>query len=361
MNDVLVTKRANLSHGIRRTATVCLLTAMALGMSACSSTGIKMPWSDAQLEESGKAATSSDDSVLTSVNAQSISLISTNLLDAIAQYPSLSPQLATVQVTPGDNIFEQRILLDMEEQGYKLEESNAGPNQLTAEIRPALEPDAPLYVVSIGDISAERHYTQIDGTAVPVSEMVIRGGEQRTIVPNDEDVFGKEYDGISDVVFQSTPDLNLETLFSDNSESDTQKSEAAPSPLIKQNIYETLQSNYAGLLDEYEEIDRQVLVFPNDSLRLGDTNKQVIEEYVSKMNPETDVISVIGCSHGNTEINNGNSLLALGRANRVKEAFLFSGVEHTDVLEEGCWAPTTFDQVMPNRGVVLTLKRRKDS
>lgn len=130
---------------------------------------------------------------------------------------------------------------------------------------------------------------------------------------------------------------------------------------VKPNFYDTLVSHYDDVFTDYEDVDQSILVFPNDSLRLGDDNKLIIEQYVEAMNPETDLMSVIGCSHGNTEINNGNSLLALGRANRVKEALLFSGLEHDKILEEGCWASETFDDVMPRRGVVLTLKRRVNS
>jgi len=115
------------------------------------------------------------------------------------------------------------------------------------------------------------------------------------------------------------------------------------------------------VFDDYEDVEQSVLIFPNDSLRLGDSNKQIIDQYVSSMNPETDVLSVIGCSIGATEIKNGNSLLALGRANRVKEAFLFSGLEHDLILEEGCWAPEAFNEALPHRGVIVTLKRQKPS
>lgn len=140
------------------------------------------------------------------------------------------------------------------------------------------------------------------------------------------------------------------------------EAESSPQPrnAVKANFYETLESNYADVFEEYEDMDQSILVFPNDSLRLGDANKLIIEQYVEAMNPETDLMSVIGCSHGNTNVSNGNSLLALGRANRVKEALLFSGLEHDSILEEGCWASETFDDVMPRRGVVLTLKRRKN-
>ena len=100
-------------------------------------------------------------------------------------------------------------------------------------------------------------------------------------------------------------------------------------------------------------------MFPNDSLRLGERNKETIARYVSELDPATDVLSVIGCSHGNTRIDNGNELLAIGRANRVKEAFLFAGIDHEQVLEESCWAGESFEK-MPRRGVVLTLKRRRE-
>ena len=123
---------------------------------------------------------------------------------------------------------------------------------------------------------------------------------------------------------------------------------------------ENLESNYVDVFTGYEDLEQSILVFPNDSLSLGDTNKLIIEQYVEMMDPATDILSVIGCSHGQTDINNGNSVLALGRAHRVKEALLFSGVEHDQVLDEGCWAPEAFD-AMPNRGVVLTLKRRVNS
>ena len=133
------------------------------------------------------------------------------------------------------------------------------------------------------------------------------------------------------------------------------------SDVRKQNLFDIGESNYGGVFEEYEDVSSAVLIFPNDSLRLGGSNKAIIEQYVSKMDPSTDVLSVIGCSLGPSKINNGNSLLAIGRANRVKEAFLFSGLEHDQVLEEGCWSPESVQMNLPARGVVVTLKRQKKS
>jgi len=164
------------------------------------------------------------------------------------------------------------------------------------------------------------------------------------------------------VVFETDEPVEISDIFTPASEKMLANIEGAERPaIIKRNIYDTLTSNFSDFYQDYEEVERRVLIFPNDSLRLGDTNKQIIEQYVEMMDTSTDVLSVIGCSHGSTNIRNGNSLLALGRANRVKEAFLFSGVEHDAVLEEGCWAPQPFEGDLPDRGVVVTLKRRKSS
>ena len=92
-------------------------------------------------------------------------------------------------------------------------------------------------------------------------------------------------------------------------------------------------------------------------MRIGNVNKDLITSYAKAMR-ETDVISVVGCSHGKTDLKNGNQVLALGRAHRVKEALILAGVMHHQILDEGCWASEDFDSVMPARGVLMTLKRR---
>jgi len=100
-----------------------------------------------------------------------------------------------------------------------------------------------------------------------------------------------------------------------------------------------------------------VLVFPNDSLRLGAANKSYIVNLAKTFDPETEIFSVIGCSHGKSAIENGNEILANGRANRVKEALMLAGVGEQYIYDEGCWAPQVFDDVMPRRGVLLTRKQ----
>ena len=356
MNIVVRLIAARLSLDVKRSGITGVLAAMALTLSACSSIGSKVP----QTDRESAVANSEANSVTDAAEAVKLTLIAENLLDTIGQYPKLDSRLATVQISSGDTEFEQVVHADLEQKGYKLQTVEAGGNRVSARVEPSDDPDAARYVVAVGEISVERMYSQIDGQTVPVSEMVVRGGEERPIVLNDSDVFGTENERYTQVEFQPYPDLIIDNLLEPRSPPDGQAAQDAELP-IKRNLFDTLQSNYASTLDEFVEVDQNILVFPNDSLRLGDTNKRIIEEYVSKMDPDTDILSVIGCSHGHTEISNGNSLLAIGRANRVKEAFLFSGIEYDHILDEGCWAPQTFNEVMPKRGVVLTLKRRKES
>jgi hypothetical protein len=117
-------------------------------------------------------------------------------------------------------------------------------------------------------------------------------------------------------------------------------------------------SNFAALFNGLGTVNETILTFKNDSTRLGLTNKERIKQVVALFDPDSDVFSVIGCSHGSTVVPGGQQALALGRASRVKEELQFAGIPENKILDEGCWAEESFDQRMPRRGVVLTLKRR---
>ena len=125
------------------------------------------------------------------------------------------------------------------------------------------------------------------------------------------------------------------------------------------NIYDTGESRYQALYDLYEVVGKNIYVFPNDSLILGKQNKMLVQQLANNFDSETDVMSVIGCSHGSTAIDNGNAYLANNRAFRVKEAFLQAGLEADKVLEEGCWASVAFPS-LPARGVLVQHRRLKN-
>ena len=122
------------------------------------------------------------------------------------------------------------------------------------------------------------------------------------------------------------------------------------------NLHETRRSAFAPVLSGYDELERRVMVFGNDSLVMGADNKRLARRIAARFDPATDLVSLIGCSHGTTALADGNRTLALGRAARVKEELTLAGIDPALVLEEGCWAGTHSDR-MPARGVVVTHRR----
>ena len=125
----------------------------------------------------------------------------------------------------------------------------------------------------------------------------------------------------------------------------------------RRNIHDGLGSNYARRFEAYDDVVAATLVFPDDSLLLGTEQKRAIEGLAERFRPGTDLLSVVGHSHGDTDLPGGNALLAIGRADRVREALVYAGVPAEQVLDESCWADSHHDP-FPRRGVVLTLKRR---
>ena len=122
------------------------------------------------------------------------------------------------------------------------------------------------------------------------------------------------------------------------------------------NVMELGGSNFGDLFAGYANVAERILVFPNDSTRLGADNKAIIESLVVDFDAGRDVFSVVGCSLGPTKVENGNESLALGRANRVKEELVLAGVPSERIVDEGCWAGES-SASFPSRGVVLTHKR----
>lgn len=149
-----------------------------------------------------------------------------------------------------------------------------------------------------------------------------------------------------------------ERLDISNVEPDTTYLESSGFSIVsKRNIAESGTSNFDSLLATKLNVAEEILIFGDDSYVLGARNKKILGEVMNSFDPETDVISVVGCSTGTTKIANGNAALAIGRANRVKEALLYSGIPHDKIFDEGCWSPTANSTPFPNRGVVITVKR----
>jgi len=124
------------------------------------------------------------------------------------------------------------------------------------------------------------------------------------------------------------------------------------------NMYKTRESSFAKFTLGYKGVSKQILDFPNDSLTMSSDVENELYALSQLFRADTDVFSVIGCSHGKTKLENGNALLAVGRSKRVAQYLVEQGIPVNRILDEGCWAPVHFDGAMPRRGVVVELKRK---
>jgi len=299
-------------------------------------------------------------------------LIVQNLIFSITQLQELHPFSTTISMKQPRSDLGKLIEARFTDAGYGIQyvESDEGEYYVRHSAQNAMteEGEKTTYQITVGSISVSRDFKLEGGQTIPNSVLRVDGPPEQDIVLNDK-VFGDTFADtqFKEVYFEAgyTPeivDVN-ESVVPVDAEPEVQVAVAETGrtsfkDIVQQNMRFLMRSNYASVFERYDDLEQIVLVFPNDSLRIGDKNKQTVQRYANSFNPETDVISVVGCSHGRTKIQQGNQLLALGRANRVKEALIFAGIDHSLIFEEGCWDNKHFDEVMPRRGVVLTHKRR---
>lgn len=307
--------------------------------------------------------------------------VAQNLVYALVQEPELNPSLTRLLMPSTTDSFGRVLQNRFRDAGYAIQRvaNDREPVVVKHSVhQKSASPDIYRYGVTVGSLRAERDYRLDNGQLYPSSQLTITGATPGVRVQLNDGIFGETSartvaDPVAQAVVVPSPRSSVTTLAvkaPDDVSQSTSLSSRLPPPspstsaaplMVKENVYDTQESNFASLWNSYQEIAKEVLIFPNDSLFLGDINKAILKELMVDYNPDTDMYSVIGCSHGRTAIDNGNSVLALGRAHRVKEELLAQGVEHRRVMDEGCWAPVYFDEVMPRRGVVLRLMRRDES
>jgi len=270
--------------------------------------------------------------------------IAINLIFALAQIPDLLPIDTTIQLTTPSTTFGHIVESRLVDAGFGVRRTTDQIGKYP--VKYALTSDESKggresrVSLSIGSYEIERNYAITLNSVTPMSPIIMRGYDVNNIVMND-DVLNHVVDG--KVITQA--ELIAYIHAHDHSTDDDapvtlaeRLSSAEFSELVKQNMYTIMQSNYVGLFKEFEDVTESVLIFPNDSTRLSDVNKSKIKDIIAKMNPETDVISLIGCSHGSTATQLDNEALATGRANIVKLELVSNGVAFNRVLDEGCWA-----------------------
>lgn len=229
---------------------------------------------------------------------------------------------------------------------------------------------------SIGAVEIARDYTvpdtnslspagpvQLSGTRVPVEVVDLPSGR---FVIDEPDFSTVTYVASLNLDAQQPPVISLITddvvtgVANQSTGTETASLQAVNSSQMEiNNLFFGGQSNFNSILNSYDQVDRRIIVFGDDSLVLGDTNKLLIERFVQQQMTDGDVISLVGCSNGPTALEIGNEGLALGRAERVTEALQSLGVAREKILDEGCWAPVSAGEKFPSRGVVMELWRKQ--
>ncbi|MBX2825569.1 MAG: hypothetical protein KTR33_12620 [Gammaproteobacteria bacterium] len=292
----------------------------------------------------------------------------------------LPPRNNTIQYQSADTSLSRAVTSGFRERGYGLQKVSAdqGANFLNHEVTALAEADGGRqyrYTLGVGALSVERHYVDLGAQIYPASPMVVRGANSASAsdVTLDLELFQIEDKDLSylfriefrerDIPAIPVPSITLITneLVADIASSTVNTPDAvglnSANREIK-NLYFTNESNFSSATRGYRTIRRDVVIFDNDSMRLGETGKRKVRTISRQFEPDTDFIQLLGCSNGYTDLEIGNEGLALGRSRRVVEEFLSLGVDKSSLLDEGCWAPDNLDGRFPRRGVVIELKRR---
>jgi len=278
-------------------------------------------------------------------------LIAVDFINAMVQIPELTPVDTTIQLLKwqSEDAFTRAFKEAFEQTGYAIRwvESPSGYNLFQYRMKEAGDSAITLETiieVAIGDVEFRRSYVGLAADSVsPITPLYVRGADASLdqIETNKTSLLR-----VPDAINPLTTDIT-----------DSPSIEPIAVSSVSQNVFELGHSNFDQTLQNHNVVAEQVLTFANDSLRLGDGNKQLIDSMVELYIKQTDMFSVVGCSMGPTNIKSGNAALALGRASRVKEALLFAGVEPNNILDEGCWAGDGAANSLPRRGVVITLNR----
>lgn len=348
-------------------AKLCLLSSL-LALSACSNLG-GVPGSDNVLDTThtrsnfNKMVAPVDQTILNDLSAVVVQIY--------------DPIDTTLQINSEDkDATLQYFISKLVEQGFGIQRVSAdqGANFVSYTRVDSTRNNKPhiRFSMNIGAVSISRDYAVARKHKVVPASMVRLSGT-RVAVTVDEQAFSPQVttnrsfaqaqhvaslnlNEQSPVISLITPEL-VEKVSANSSEGPSLQA-LNSSKIEINNLFYGDVSTFSSILDNFVKVDRQVIVFGNDSMILGDTNKSLIDQFVENKLRSNDVVSLVGCSNGPTALEIGNEGLALGRAKRVTEALLTRGVSRDRVLDEGCWAPVKANDRFPSRGVVMELWRR---
>ena len=252
-------------------------------------------------------------------------LVAQDLVFVLAQVPGLHPDRTGIVVEAPANPYSRRIQARLHDSGYRMEQPESvdatgtdgrfrgSTHRVVDRVLLGSEPNRISVSVRVSDIAVRRDYAFRSGRTVPLTPVHVSGVNAvapRTLALHPL-LFPEAGDEMSRIVVDDRPRASRAAAPSGD-----QSPEFALR--VRENVFDRAgRSNYQTLFAAYENVREDTLVFDNDSMRLGEGNKGVIAEYVQEMDPATDVISVIGCSHGRSALSNGNELSCSRSVGRI--------------------------------------------
>ena len=295
-----------------------------------------------------------------------------DLTDALAQV--LEPRTTTLQVNLGaDDPLTGAWVDALVGHGFGIQRvpADQGPNYLAHSVAATDDPDERTWRLGAGIVELSRDYRLAGGERVSAVSPLRVAGSRAPIAVGAEgtvrvaaaspELDRVEYVGAaplempSPIISLVTPSVVAGVV---------ERSVGGPGrSALNSNRIEVGNLFFGGdafgsLEQTHRRVGRQIVVFGNDSLVLGDDNRAVLERFIDEEMQAQDVVGLVGCSNGPTSLEIGNEGLALGRAARVTEALVERGVARERIYDQGCWAPVDAGDRFPGRGVVLELWRR---
>jgi len=322
-----------------------------------------------------------------------LKLAAEDLSSAFLQIPQLDPRSTTLEVPRRTTEYGRALLDELSSAGYtirKVDVPSGGKRLIYSESQTA-SADGGKFTARLGykDVVLMRGYEERDSGLYPSTNLRVMGAsaeivlddsmfttqDARQIFPNTVEYVGGRTQVAS---LQQPVTTTVDTVVAVEEQAPVveQTSLAVPETIEGgnqilsykklggdiselENQYTLGESNFQETIDDLEPVIKQIIVFPNDSMRLGRKGKAQLREVADEFSRQTDYVSIVGCSHGNTSIKNGNEILAKGRVIRVADEYQRLGIDPDRILAEGCWAPVHFDEEFPRRAVVVNLFRKK--
>ena len=296
--------------------------------------------------------------------------VSTDLVAAMIQLPSMAPFYTTVQFSEPRDTFGQFLLDAMSDSGYGIQMVTAdqGANYMTYRVSSEGDDNEGKvrYTIRVNTIEISRDYEIANSRIFPTSELVIKGAEAtRILVNNDLFIYqGGQRVFPAGVTFLhedgTVMSSEIRPVTASTSQFGTLYDAARALIIAKASTFTTARINtQPGQYTQtnFKTIKHLSMRFRRNSLDLGELNKAALSNLVNEFDEVDHIFMITGCSHGKSMLWDGTESMSLSRSQRVKEELLLHGILSEQIIEESCFQTSYPKELLPN-SVILTLKER---